>query len=241
VTLDDVLASLFPTDATVEKGPHGILRGAGRLPDGTEVALAGVVDGTPLGVDGARRLAGHVLSAIGEGGRRPIVLLIDTASQTMARRDELLGLNEYLAHLAKSLVLAAARGHHTVGILYGRAAAGAFIASALSTRDLVALPGAEPSVMDLPSIARITKLPLERLAEMARSTPIFAPGLDPLYAIGAVAEIWDPGRPLSDQLIALLKRGSGRPDERDDLGLRRQGRLLARDVARRVAAEGAGG
>lgn len=104
----------------------------------------------------------------------------------MSRRDELLGLNEYLAHLAKALLLADASGHPTIGLVYGHTAAGAFIATALATRVLAALPGAHPSVMDLASVARVTKLPLERLEEMATSTSVFAPGLDNMEA-GALA------------------------------------------------------
>ena len=62
-------------------------------------------------------------------------------------------------------MVATARGHLTVGLLYGHAAAGAFIAASLSTQILVALVGAKPSVMDLPSISRVTKLPLDQLAQ----------------------------------------------------------------------------
>ena len=80
----------------------------------------------------------------------------------MARRDELLELNEYLAHFVKSLALAAIHGNRTVSVLFGHVAAGAFIATAL--------PGAEPSVMDLPSISRATQLPLEQLS-VAPTTP----------------------------------------------------------------------
>src|SRR5437016_5886355 len=101
-----------------------------------------------------------VLAAVEAGNPAPIVVIVDTASQNMARR-ELLGLNEYLAHLFKSLTLAAMHGHRTVSVLFGHAAAGAFIAAALPSQSLVALPGAEPSVMDLRSISRVTKLPLE--------------------------------------------------------------------------------
>ena len=47
----------------------------------------------------------------------------------MARRDEMRGLNEYLAHLAKCLLLASQQGHRTIGLEYGKAAAGAFLAT----------------------------------------------------------------------------------------------------------------
>ena len=46
--------------------------------------------------------------------------------------------------------------------------------------------------MDMPSISRVTKLPLDKLKELAKTTPVFAPGLDHLFQMGAVAEIWDP-------------------------------------------------
>ena len=68
-------------------------------------------------------------------------MLIDSSSQRMSRRDELLGLNEYLAHLAKSLLLAEHAGHRTIGLLYGGSAAGAFIATALGDRHAGRLPG----------------------------------------------------------------------------------------------------
>ena len=173
------------------------------------------------------------------GGRAPIVVLVDTSSQNMARRDELLGLNEYLAHLFKSLTLAAMHGHRTVSVLFGHAAAGAFIATALSSQSLVALPGAEPSVMDLPSISRVTKLPLEELKELAKSTPIFAPGVEPLFATGAVVEIWAADEPLPPRLAALLRQPAAASDLRDRIGLERKGRLLAQQIAERVATEAA--
>ena len=237
MTLDEVLNSLFPSGHAVERGPSGTLHGTGKVQNQGDVTVVGIVDGTPLGVDGAILLAGHVLAAVEAGGRAPIVVLVDTSSQNMARRDELLGLNEYLAHLAKSLEFAAANGHRTVSVLYGHAAAGAFIATALSSQSLVTLPGAEPSVMDLPSISRVTKLPLEQLKVLAKSTPIFAPGVEPLFATGAVTEIWAAGQPFAQRLAALLGQAAPVSDLRDQIGLERKGRLLAREIAQKVAAE----
>ena len=164
----------------------------------------------------------------------PILMLIDSSSQRMSRRDELLGLNEYLAHLAKTLLLAEHAGHRTIGLLYGGSAAGAFIATALATGTLVALPGAHPEVMDLPSMARVTKLSIDLLREKAKATPVFAPGLDNLARMGAVHEIWDPERPLATQLEALLARPAG-DDWRDVLGQQRNGRPKAAAIAARVA------
>jgi malonate decarboxylase gamma subunit len=239
MTLDEILASLFPSGHTVEGGPSGTLHGTAKVEGQGEATVVGIIGGTPLGVDGAILLAGYVLAAVEAGSRAPIVVLVDTASQNMARRDELLGLNEYLAHLAKSLALAAVHGHRTVSVLFGHAAAGAFIATALSSQSLVALPSAEPSVMDLPSISRVTKLPLEQLKELAKSTPIFAPGVEPLFATGAVTEIWAANEPLAPRLAALLQQTVATSDPRDRIGLERKGRLLAQKIAERVAAEAA--
>jgi malonate decarboxylase gamma subunit len=90
----------------------------------------------------------------------------------MARRDEMIRLNEYLAHLAKCLLLASEQKHRTIGLEYGKAAAGASLAMALATDRLVGLPGAEPSVMDLPSMARVTKLPEDKPKEIAKTTSL---------------------------------------------------------------------
>jgi malonate decarboxylase gamma subunit len=239
MTLDEVLHSLFPSGHTLERGPSGTLHGTAKVEGQSEMTVVGIVGGTPLGVDGAILLVGHVLAAVKAGGRAPIVVLVDTTSQNMARRDELLGLNEYLAHLIKSLALATVHGHRTVSVLFGHAAAGAFIAAALSSQSLVALPGAEPSVMDIPSISRVTKLPLEQLKELAKSTPIFAPGVDPLFATGAVAETWAADQPFAPRLAALLRQPVPASDLRDRIGFERKGRLLAQKIAERVAAEAA--
>jgi len=233
MTLAEILASLFPAGHDVVR-QGGILLGSGPLTAGGRISVIGVADRTPLGVDDALILAGHVLAAIDKGGKDPILVLIDSDSQRMSKRDELLGLNEFLAHLGKCLILAGLQGHHTVGLLYGHSAAGAFIATAMSTRSLVALPGATPAVMDLPSMSKVTKLSIEALQEKARSTPVFAPGLANLAQTGAVLATWDDKRSLADQLQALLDAPATPGDQRDRLGKERKGRPKAADIAARV-------
>jgi malonate decarboxylase gamma subunit len=234
VTLDEVLASLFPLghDIDVDRGAltgSGMLRGDGRA------VVIGVANGTALGVDEALRLSNHLLRSLGEGsGGGPIVVLVDSGSQRMSKRDELLGLNEFLAHLAKTLIYADLRGRPVIGVLYGHAAAGAFLATALATRVLVGLPGAAPAVMDLPSMARVTKLPLAVLEEKARTTPVFAPGLSNLQRTGAVHVIWNDGCPLASQLQQLLEKIPDVRDRRDELGQQRHGRIKAFEIAERV-------
>ena len=234
MTLDEVLKGLFDKAPDIERDGD-VVTGHGTLEGKSSIAVIGAVNGAPLSPEGALQLAKHVLKVIEAGGNTPILVLVDTEGQLMARRAEMLGLNEYLSHLAKCLLLASREGHRTIGLEYGKAAAGAFLATALATDVLVALPGAEPAVMDLPSIARVTKLDLKKLQEMAKTTPVFAPGLDHLSKAGAVKAVWDPEKPLAAQLAATLKDASPE-DRRDGLGKERGGRPVAADVAKRVIA-----
>ena len=238
MTRAELLDALFPAGHDTRVEAEGILCGTAVSGDGQTAAVVGVVDQTPLGIEGALALAGHVLAVIRQSPGRPIVVLLDGMSQRMRRRDEMLGLNEYLAHLTKCFTLAARQGHRTVGVLFGRIAAGAFISTGLVQDLLVAVPGGDPVVMDLPSIARVTKLPLEQLEKLAKDTPVFAPGLPYEPPIGAVAEIWEDGD-LSARLAAALAGPAGGPDKRDELGLVRQGRLKAAGIAKRVEKEAA--
>jgi malonate decarboxylase gamma subunit len=74
---------------------------------------------------------------------------------------------------------------------------------------------------------------------MARSTPVFAPGLDNMVQTGAVQATLDPDKPLSPQVGALIAE-SPAEDTRDALGLARGGRPVARDIAARVVREARG-
>ncbi|RUX07198.1 biotin-independent malonate decarboxylase subunit gamma [Mesorhizobium sp. M8A.F.Ca.ET.059.01.1.1] len=230
--LAELLSSLFPCGHEVSER-DGLIVGTGQLGPKTVIDVVGVCGKTYPGVDEAVALAGHILEIAARPDQAPVLFLVDSGSQRMSRRDELLGLSETLAHLAKALWLAERAGHRTVGLLYGGSAAGAFIATALACGSLVALPSAWPEVMDLPSMARVTKLPIDLLKEKAASTPVFAPGLDNLFATGGIAEIWDPTEPLSAQLEALLAQPV-RDDPRAQLGAERGGRLKAAAIATEV-------
>jgi malonate decarboxylase gamma subunit len=235
MTLAEILASLFPNGHDVVHD-GGVLLGSGPLPDGRRAHVIGVADRAPLGVDEALRLSAAVLDAIAHDDDRPILVLVDSDSQRMSKRDELLGIDEFLAHLAKCLLYADLCGRRTVGLLYGHSAAGAFIATALSTHTLLGLPGASPAVMDLPSMSRVTKLPLDVLQQKATSTPVFAPGLENIARVGAVHVTWDGKTPLAEQVQALLDARREPGDPRDRLGKSRGGRPKAAEVAERVHA-----
>lgn len=236
MTLDELLGKLFPAGHETHVDEAGILSGTGLYGESGTTAVLGVVNQAPLGIEGAQTLSGHVLQVIRQSPRQPIVVLLDAQSQRMRRRDEMLGLNEFLAHLTKCFVLAGQRGHRTVGVIFGTVAAGAFISTGLAQDLLVAVSGANPQVMDMPSIARVTKLPREKLEALSKTTPVFAPGLDHAIPIGAVAEIWE-GQGIAAKLAAALQEPAGGPDRRDQLGLERKGRLKAAEIAERVILE----
>ena len=134
---------------------------------GTDVAVIGTMDNTPIGIELAFRMAGEVLEMVRHHPGRPILLLVDTQGQRLSHRDELLGINGYMAHLAKCLDLARRSGHRILGLVYAQAVCGGFLTSSMLADACYALPEAEIRVMSLPAMARVTKIPLERLTELS--------------------------------------------------------------------------
>jgi malonate decarboxylase alpha subunit len=89
-------------------------------------------------------------------------------------------------------------------------------------------------VMDLPSMSKVTKLSIDVLKEKAKSTPVFAPGLDNLAQTGGLLAIWDEKGSLAKRLEASLNQAQNSGDQRDRLGKIRNGRPKAADIAERV-------
>ena len=63
----------------------------------------------------ALAMARCVLDTVREHPGRPILFLVDTQGQRLRRRDELLGINRYMAHLACCVEVARPRGHPVLG------------------------------------------------------------------------------------------------------------------------------
>jgi malonate decarboxylase gamma subunit len=196
-----------------------------------KVAVIGSIDAAPIGVELAFRMAGEVLRIVRDHPGRPILLLVDTQGQRLSRRDELLGINGYMAHLAKCLQLARNRGHKIVGLVYSEAVSGGFLASSLLADRCYALPEAQVRVMNLPAMSRITKIPLERLEELSKSSPVFAPGVANYLKMGAIHSLWEGD--LAQHLAEALD-SPAEDDSRREWGEEREGRRLARQVAERV-------
>lgn len=227
--LETLLDQLFPQGRDVAfDGEY--FHGQGRCGD-ADVAVLGARDGAAIGVELAYRMAGGVLDVVRDQPGRPILLLVDTVGQRLSRRDELLGINGYMAHLAKCLDLARRNGHKVIGLVYSQAVSGGFLASSMLADACYALPAAEIRVMNLPAMARVTKIPLERLQELAAQSPVFAPGVENYWRMGAIREVWDGD--YAARLAAALAADSAPGDRRAD-GQARGGRLLADRVSRLV-------
>jgi malonate decarboxylase gamma subunit len=224
-----LLDQLFPSNHEV-KFDGSYFSGLGHTTKG-DIAVIGTKDAAPIGVELAYRMAGEVLAIVRDHPGRPILLLVDTQGQRLSHRDELLGINGYMAHLAECVELARKHGHRIIGLVYSEAVSGGFLATSLLADHCYALPEAKIRVMNLPSMARITKIPLERLEELSLASPVFAPGVENYLRMGAIRSLWE------GDLSACLLDALEAPQEgdcRSDLGEARQGRTLARFVAERV-------
>ena len=178
----DLLPGLFGEHHQVSREGE-LLRGTAQL-DGQTLAVVGTTDHAAIGVELALAQARAVLDTVRDHPGRPILLLVDTQGQRLRRRDELLGINRYMAHLGLCIELARQRGHRVIGLVYDQALSGGFITSGLIADACYALPEAEIRVMRLPAMARVTKIDEARLAALAESNPVFAP------AYGSMALGW---------------------------------------------------
>ena len=106
--------------------------------------------------------------------------------------------------LAKSLEVARRAGHRIVSLVYDEAVSGGFLSFGLMADAVFALPTANVRVMALPAMARVTKLPRERLEELARVSPVFAPGVENYVALGGVRALWPVDAELPGRLAAAL-------------------------------------
>jgi malonate decarboxylase gamma subunit len=232
-----VVAELFPDGHDIVCREH-FLRGTGRA-GGETVAVFGTSGHVPIGVELALASARFVLDVVRHHPGRPLLMLIDTQGQRLRRRDELLGINAYMAHLAECVQLARLRGHRTVALIYGQALSGGFLCTGMMADRCYALPEAEIRVMNLPAMARVTKQPLEKLIALSASSPVFAPGADNYVRMGAVQAVWEGD--LAAALLAALQEIQTRSqDARAELAQARGGRRLAGQVAARILTEAGG-
>lgn len=228
----DLTLQLFPEGhAIIEQ--DDFLSGTAQVA-GNTVAVIGTTNHTPIGIEIALVQAQAVLQVIRDHPRRTIIMLVDTQGQRLRHRDEMLGINRYMAHLGKCVELARRCGHQIIALVYDQALSGGFIASGLMADACYALPESTIRVMGLPAMARITKVPEQKLIELAKENPVFAPGPKNYLRMGGIEAIWDGT--LATHLLTALAR-TDTSDQRSALGLARGGRKLAGPVAEAVIAE----
>lgn len=203
--------------------------------EGRPVAVIGTTGHTPIGIEIALAQAQAILKTVQEHPGRPILILVDTQGQRLRHRDEMLGINSYMAHLGKCVDLARRQGHTVIGLVYDQALSGGFITSGLIASACYALPQSTIRVMGLPAMARITKVPEERLTELARDNPVFAPGPENYLRMGGLHGIWQDD--LAGQLVRALRDATDE-DRRMALGRERGGRVMAQPVAEAVRSGG---
>lgn len=220
---------LFPEGHAITEQDN-FLSGSAQV-TGQTVAVIGTTNHTPIGVEIALVQAQAVLQIVRDHPRRSIILLVDTEGQRLRHRDEMLGINSYMAHLGKCVDLARRSGHKIIALVYDQALSGGFIATGLMADACYALPESTIRVMGLPAMARITKVPEQKLIELAKENPVFAPGPKNYLRMGGIEDIWDGD--LAAHLVTALASAHS-SDQRSALGLARGGRKLAHPVAQAV-------
>ena len=234
-TWQAIAALLFPHGHEIEQqGPllHGTAQLAGAVT--LKVAVIGTCEHTPIGVEIALQQARLVLDVVRNCPQRPILLLIDTCGQRLRHRDEMLGINSYMAHLGKCIELARQNGHKVLALVYDQALSGGFLSSGMMADACFAVPQAQIRVMALGAMARITKVSEVTLQELAQHNPVFAPGAENYWKMGGVAAMWN------SELAANLEHalGTARPqDTRAQWGMVRGGRQLAQQVIEMVVSD----
>ena len=224
---------LFPGGhAIVER--DNFLSGSAQV-DGATVDVIGTSGHVPIGIEIALAQATAILETVQAHPGRPILILVDTQGQRLRHRDEMLGINSYMAHLGKCVDLARREGHTVIGLVYDQALSGGFITSGLIASACYALPEATIRVMGLPAMARITKVPEERLTELARENPVFAPGAGNYLRMGGLQALWESE--LAAALVEALANVEA-IDRRMLLGQERGGRHMAQAVAQAVRTGG---
>lgn len=230
MTLDAILAGLFPAGHAVAVSDQ-VIAGEAQTVVGT-VAVLGTTEAAAIDHRIALALARQVLDTVARHPGRPIVFLVDTSGQALSRSAELLCLNGTFAHLAQCVDLARRQGHPTLALVTANAVSGGFLSFGLMADRAYALTDVSVRVMDLKAMARVTKLDHERLVELAKGSPIFAPGAENYLRMGGIEAIW--AAPTAACLDAALAEKVVPEDRRQIAGQERGGRRLAAPVTAAV-------
>lgn len=182
--------------------------------------------------------------------KRQILLIVDTPGNGPGKLEEIVGMNKATASYQLALAEARKKGHASVAMVIGRAISGAFLCHGLQADIVLSLTkeyNTMVHVMPVTSISRITKIPLERLQELAKTNPVFASGAEFVYNLGGINELVehedDMQRMIVESFAQIAElRGKGQeeclgPMGRAKLGIERGGRTKMREVITKMHQE----
>jgi len=232
MTLNQLLDQLFPSGHDVKITNKAVV-GEAKTSFGP-IAVLGTTDAAAVDHEIALALSRAVLDVVQKTPGRPIVFLVDTVGQALSRGAELLCLNGSFAHLAKCVDLARRSGHKTVSLVTSNAVSGGFLSFGLMADRAYALKDVSVRVMDLKAMSRVTKLDYDRLVELAKSSPTFAPGAENYERMGGIESIW--GDVSEGRLADAFNSIDSSHDLRMEKGLKRTGRTEAMNTTEAVLA-----
>lgn len=177
--------------------------------------------------------------------KRPIVAVIDVASQAYGRREEAYGIHQALAGAAGAYAEARLAGHPVIGLIVGKAMSGAFLAHGYQANRLIAFDDPQVMVhaMGKASAARITLRTVEALEALASTIAPMAYDIGNYASLGLLwrtLRVARPDAPSSEDVAQVaasleaaltdIRRDSGR-DLSSRLGApHRQASARAREV-----------
>lgn len=165
----------------------------------------GLLEGWTLAKVVSETIAADANSAV----KRPIVAVIDVASQAYGRREEGFGIHQALAGAAAAYANARLAGHPVIGLIVGKAMSGAFLAHGYQANRLIAFndKGVLIHAMGKESAARITLRTVEALEKLAATIPPMAYDISNYATLGLLENLLDISNPdaPSAQDLALVK------------------------------------
>jgi malonate decarboxylase gamma subunit len=254
--------ALTGSDGVVECAPRSV-RVADAALGGEQTRFIAVVPDTnnrfprarqgEVGLDEACALAVHVRHAVSADrhrARRPIVAIVDVASQAYGSCEELLGIHLACAAAADAYASARLAGHPVIALLVGKAMSGAFLAQGYQANRILALDSPDVMVhaMGKQAAARVTRRSVAELESLGEKITPMAYDIHSYARLGLLHKLIEgvnanaPGqadveRVRAELLAAVADARAGTPDlaSRLESPAARQMRAASIEVRRRLA------
>jgi malonate decarboxylase gamma subunit len=153
----------------------------------------GLVEGWEL----ARAVREVMTADANQSVKRPIVAIVDVASQAYGRNEEAFGIHQALAAAADAYASARLEGHPVIALIVGRAMSGAFLAHGYQANRIIALSDPQVMVhaMGKESAARVTMRSVAALEAFAANVPPMAYDIHNYASLGLLSKLLDIGAP----------------------------------------------